>query len=189
MVDVLVAAFYDYPVMRFVLRDSGPNYDRHINAMVGFLTDVRFARTSPVLAIRGATAVAAAALVDRPGERELPAPPADLEDLHRTVGDAAWERMVAFGSATRRMQPQYPHHFVDMIGVRPEHQGEGLARTLLQEIDHIAGSDPRSEAICLTTESENNLTFYQHLGYEIRADAAVDELHTWSLMKPATKHS
>ena len=41
VVDVLCASFYDYPVMRYALADSGDDYMEHLQALNGFFCDAR----------------------------------------------------------------------------------------------------------------------------------------------------
>ena len=52
VVSVLSAAFHDYPVMRFVLKSTGANYENDLKALVGFFCEVRLTRNWPVLGIR-----------------------------------------------------------------------------------------------------------------------------------------
>ncbi len=182
VVELLVEAFWDYPVMRFVLRDSGSDYHRHIRALIGLFVDRRFARDWPVLAVRVAEEVAAVALVDDPEYVALPESYANIEeDLRHLIGEPAWQRLDAFESAFET--PDYPHYFVGMIGVRPGSQGRGLARLIMDEVVRTSTTDPRSTAVCLSTESPANLPIYAHLGFEITDEADIDGLQTWSLMQ------
>ena len=70
VVDTLSAAFHGYPVMRYILKDAGPDYDDRLAALVGFFTDSRFARDWPVLGVvRGGEILAAANINPRTRQR------------------------------------------------------------------------------------------------------------------------
>ena len=52
-VEVLRRSFYDYPVMRYTLKDTDEaDYDDQVGALIGFFADARFMRGNPVLGIR-----------------------------------------------------------------------------------------------------------------------------------------
>ena len=183
-VETLVAAFWDYPVMRFVLGDTD-RYPAHIRAMIGLYADMRFARDWPVLGVRKEGKLAGVALISDPETKPLPAAYAGIEErLRATIGEAAWQRMLAFENQSDGLEPKCPHYFVGMLGVLPEYQGTGLSRLIMDEANRISSEDPRSEALCLSTESPGNLPYYEHLGFNVVGDADVGALHTWALIKP-----
>ena len=89
-------------------------------------------------------------------------------------------------SACDPLEPTELHHYVGMIGVRPHDQGRGYARLLLDAVHQMSDSDPDSTGVALTTETEQNLPFYQHFGYEILGKANVEDLETWTLFRKKT---
>ena len=48
----MMDAFYDYPVMRWVIGDVGADYDRHLRVMLDVFAASRFLRDYPVLGVR-----------------------------------------------------------------------------------------------------------------------------------------
>jgi GNAT superfamily N-acetyltransferase len=71
-----------------------------------------------------------------------------------------------------------------MIGVRRDYMGRGLARVLIGAVHELARLDTGSSGVSLDTESEANVSLYQHLGYTLLGHARVDEgLTTWALFK------
>lgn len=52
VVDVLVAAFSDYPVMRYVVGQDSLDYVAGVRALIGGYTDVRLQHRWPVLGCR-----------------------------------------------------------------------------------------------------------------------------------------
>lgn len=184
-VDVLRASFFDYPVMRHVLQGSGDNYGEHLDALVGYYCDRRFTRDWPVLGARVDGEGVAITVLNEPVYKP---PPPELvraeQRLQRTIGDAAYARMQEFEQASDLGEPDYPHYFVGMLGVHPEHQGRGHAAALLEHIHELSASAPTSMAVCLSTEDPSNLPFYEKHGYSIVSEADLGELRTWSLALP-----
>ncbi len=129
VVDALGDAFRDYPVMRYVLKESGDRFDEHLPYLVGYFTYSRFSRNWPVLGVEREGRILAAANINPPSS--VPAP-AELvrryEEMCRVLGDGAIRRFQAFADACDPLEPDEPHYYLGMIGVRPEAQGEGLAR-------------------------------------------------------------
>ncbi len=148
VIDVLAAAFHDYPVMRFALADAGAEYDEQLRELIGFYCDARLTRGWPVLGIRQGQEVVAAALVSEP--RNVVAPP-ELRRKHRRVariiGREAFERMARYERQSTGHEPDEPHYFLGMIGVAPGHQGSGYGRLLLEHIQVMSEGDPVSTGV------------------------------------------
>jgi len=182
IVDTLVEAFMDYPAMRFMVDDGTDAYERRLRALIGLYADARLERGAPVLGIEVADTLAAIALVDEPSRPPLPIErDRSSEDVRATLDDEAWRRMEAFETAVADLEPDEPHHYVGMIGVRDRHRRTGLARRLLEEITRMSVEDNGSRAVILSTETPENLPFYEHFGFEVVGDAWVEDLHSWTL--------
>ena len=54
-VDVLCEAFFDYPVMRWVIGSRGDEYPRHLHTLVEFLVAARFLRNESVIGVAQVT--------------------------------------------------------------------------------------------------------------------------------------
>ena len=67
-----------------------------------------------------------------------------------------------------------------MIGIRPDAQGRGIRRQLLEAVKDRARSHPESTGITLNTESKSNLPFYEKAGFLKGSEADLGPLHTWS---------
>ena len=62
-VDVLSDAFFDYPVMRFVIGEAGSAYAQHLRTLIHFFTTARFVRNDLVMGVTAALAGVVAGLV------------------------------------------------------------------------------------------------------------------------------
>jgi GNAT superfamily N-acetyltransferase len=188
VVTVLCDAFFDYPVMRYVLGDA-PDYPTRLRTLVGLFVAARCQPRGLLLGAHDAdgTMVAAAA-IDLPGDRAMsPAFEQRRKDTWAELGRDAEARYVAYGQASREFDHGAHHHHLGMIGVRASHQGSGLSRALLEHLHALADADPDSSGISLTTELPRNIGLYEYFGYEITGHARVSpELETWAFFRPCT---
>jgi GNAT superfamily N-acetyltransferase len=186
ILDVLCDAFFDYPVMRYVL-GSNPAYPHRLRTLVGLFVAARVAREDLMLGVRGETGtLVAAALVNLPGGR---IPPPAFERYRQSVweelGDEERLRYDAYGTASHGFDPEEPHHHLGMIGVRSSRHGQGLGRRLLDHLTEVVEADPGSSGASLNTELPRNVALYKHVGYRITGHARVaPELETWALFRP-----
>lgn len=163
---VLCDAFFDYPVMRFVLGATG-RYPQRLRALIGFFVAARVLREDAMLGVVDDSGdLAAVALVTLPADHPPPATLADRrEAVWRELGATERARYDAFGRATHQFGIQAPHHHLNMIGVRTSHLGRGHARTLLEHVHRLAEEDSDSAGVTLSTETQSNVPLYQHFGY------------------------
>ncbi len=132
VVDVLCEAFYDYPVMRYVLGEKD-DYDNRLRKLVGFFVANRAFRKEPMFGIYNSeNRLVAAAIVTLP--EDIPQPEELIkrrEILWTELGSDEQIRYEAYGKTASGLLPKEPHHHLNMIGVRPAYKGQGLARQLI----------------------------------------------------------
>lgn len=183
--DVLFEAFYNYPVMRYVLEDK-EDYDNRLRKLVSFFVSARALRKEPLLGINNLeNKLVAAAAVTLP--EEIPSPPELLklrDELWKELGSEEKDRYENYGNAAFSLLPKEPHHHLNMIGVRNDYQGKGLARQLINRVEELVSEHPTSAGVSLNTEVGSNVDFYLHLGYELLGKANVDkDIVTWGFFK------
>jgi GNAT superfamily N-acetyltransferase len=185
VVAVFSDAFADYPVMRYVLGPA-PSYEPRLRRLVELFVSGRAYRGEPMLGAWDAGgALVGAATMTLP---RSPDPPATFLALRESIwgdlGADARARYDAFVAATQGSAIAAPHHHLNMIGVRRAHQGQGLARALLDAVHDLAGRDRQSTGVSLTTELPANVTLYERFGYRVQGHARVAEgLETWTLFR------
>lgn len=186
VVDVLVEAFWDYPVMTSVIGPAGDDYERRLRLLVGFFTNARVWRDDLILAAVESEEVVGAAVVTLPGER-LPAPEMAVArtSLWAELGAEAYQRYDAFGQACSQFNLAEPNYHLNMIGVRRVCAGRGVGRQLLDEVHARSRADDRSVGVTLSTENAANVPMYEHVGYRVIGHARVSpELETWNFFRP-----
>lgn len=183
VIDVLCRAFRDYPVMRFVLGPDG-DHEEVLRRLIGFFTDVRFAMEWPVLGVIVDERLVAVALVNEPHEKTfLERFQEGLARVREELGEAAFHRLGRFGAAAEVNESRELHYFVGMLGVLPEEQGRGYARLLLDHVRRLS-EDAGCAGVALSTEDPANVPFYEHMGFEVVGQGAVDDLSTWAMWWP-----
>jgi GNAT superfamily N-acetyltransferase len=186
VVTVLCDAFFDYPVMRYVIGPE-PDYSSRIRSLVGLFVAARVSKDDLMLGIDDDTGrLTGAALVNLPVEREA-APWFEefREEVWAELGAEARARYDAFGNASHAFDPEQPHHHLGMIGVRSSHHGTGLGRVLLGHLHAVADADARSCGVSLTTEVSRNVSLYEYFGYQVSGHSRVaPDLETWAMFRP-----
>jgi GNAT superfamily N-acetyltransferase len=187
IVDTLVDAFHDYPVMRYVVGDAGPDYDRRLHMLIGVFVARRVDHGHPTLAIEANGEVLGVATLTPPGD---PGPPSAEFDARRDalwleLGQDANERMERLVEIWQRLSVPGPQYHLNMLGVRRAHAGRGIGRILLDEVHRISREHPESTGVSLSTEDPKNVLLYQHCGYQVRFHERVSQaLETWILFRP-----
>lgn len=187
--DVLCEAFYNYPVMKYVLGEK-EDYDTRLRKAVTFFVSARALRKEPLLAIYNSeNKLVAAATVTLPGE--IPSPPELFklrDELWAEIGSEEKARYENYGYVASGLLPKEPHHHLNMIGVRNAYQGKGLARQLISKVEELVSEHPTSTGLSLNTEVDSNVNFYLHLGFELLGKTNVDkDITTWGFFKSKGK--
>ncbi|HZH43695.1 MAG TPA: GNAT family N-acetyltransferase [Lysobacter sp.] len=184
---VLVDAFADYAVMRYVLGDA-PGYPERVRRLIGLFAAGRWLRGHPVLGARdGDGRLVAVAALTPPGEHLTPP---ELEALAEQtwgeLGDDARARYAQLQAAWARgdaVAAAVPRWHLNMLGVLRAEHGRGHGARLLQTVQARAAADPVAHGVDLTTEHEPNLAFYARYGFAVVMEARVDPmLTTWRLV-------
>jgi len=183
--DVLYEAFYEYPVMHYVLGNKD-DYDKQLRKLVSFFVGARALRKEPMLGINNAeNRLVAAAVVTLPGD--IPQPEelkGRREVLWAELGPDEQVRYENYGKSSSSLLPPEPHHHLNMIGVRTSYKGRGLARQLITAVEELALLHPSSSGVSLNTEVKSNVNFYLHLGYKLIGQTNVDKnIETWGFYK------
>ena len=185
--DVLVDAFHDYPVMRYVVGEAA-DYDARLQQLVEFFVFRRVRQGALLLGVDRGGELLGAAVLATPRETAAPPEVKDLAlQLWSAIGEDARQRFDRYGAATQSFTVATPHHHLSMIGVRRAHHGEGLARPLLDAVSQASATDTDSHGVSLTTELVKNVRLYEHFGYRVIGHARVTaDLETWGLFLEKT---
>jgi len=84
----------------------------------------------------------------------------------------------------RALAPSAPHHYLSVLAVRPDSQGRGLARRLVEHLALGVDRHPSSTGIALDTENPVNADAYHHLGFEHLGSATAGGLTVAAFFRP-----
>lgn len=89
--------------------------------------------------------------------------------------------------ALRKKHAPEAFWYLWVLGVDPSSQGHGLGRKLMQPM--LEKADSEGIACYLETENEQNLGFYETLGFQMVASATVPKTNitTWSLIRKSVR--
>jgi len=183
VVTVMYEAFYDYPVMRYVLGPEG-DYDARLLTLTHLFVMGRVLREEPRCGVFSGSELIAAATVSYPGA----AAPQAFRDLQKRtwseLGPDAQARYEEYAGVWNGFLPEVPHAHLNMIGTLDSTRGQGLGRLLMDHVHQLSLDTPGSEGVSLSTENPANVPMYEHVGYELIAHKRVaPELETWGMYR------
>ncbi len=179
--NILCAAFHDYPVMRYVIGETDLEYDSKVRELISLFVEGRVMRNVPLIGLYDAKSLLGVAVISPPEEIAMPPELAECyAQVERQLGREAMARFDRYDEACEATDPGHLAHYLGMIGVRPDAQGRGLGRQLIEAAKERARSHPKTTGITLNTECESNLPFYESVGFVKGSEADVGPLHTWS---------
>lgn len=189
--DVLSEAFFDYPVMRFVVGPDHADYAGRLYQLVEFFVYRRARTGAPLLGIEEDGRLVAGAALTLPAGPDPAVDPdvlARRDAMWRALGDDARDRYDMHVQALKGFFSAIgPHHHLNMIGVRRSHAGQGLGRRLLDAVADLSREHPNSCGVSLTTETRDNVALYEHVGYEVVAHAEfAPGLESWGMFLGTT---
>jgi GNAT superfamily N-acetyltransferase len=184
-VAVLASAFYNYPLMRYVLKASGKSYKQHLDALIDFFCETRLTRNWPLLGLMEKGKIVAVAGINEPIDKPWPQKLHDIyRELQLTIGEESFARLENYENLSSVNEPEEPHYFLGIIGVLPSFHGQDFAKCLINELQKMSLKNIVSTGICLHTEDSNNVQIYEHLGFRIIGKMKIDDVQNWCMFRP-----
>lgn len=87
-------------------------------------------------------------------------------------------------SISERYHPLEPHYSLTLLGVHPDFQGRGYARTLLEALNGCSEAHPLSTGVYLETGNPRNVSLYEHFGYHTTAQLNINSIETFVMFRP-----
>ena len=164
LVETLVAAFVDDPVMTWCIPDAHRR-PQILRAIFEIAVDVNqpygeLYTTDPV-------PVAGAVWVP-PGCQPSGEHAEQLAAWYIEAAEENADRAVAILERMEEGHPQEPHDYLFLLGTRPEWQSRGLGSALLREV--LERCDRERRPAYLEASSEGNRRLYRRHGFEVTAE-------------------
>lgn len=83
----------------------------------------------------------------------------------------------------RKRHAPFPHWYLQLLGVEPQHRGKGYGASLLTPM--LAKCDKANLPCCLNTENERNVAFYEHFGFTVIEKTTIPgaEFGSWFMVR------
>lgn len=184
-VGVLVPAFEDDPLMRYLFDGARAPYLDCLTALHRFACLVRLELNWPLLGVESDGKLAGVLGVTMPGDDTWPDSLREAyAEIGRVAGDVAVQRLEAYSSLADQGRPAEPHLHVGVLGVHPGYQGRGLGRRLIDAVQASSESHPTSIGVALDTENPASRDFYERCGYHVVGESDFDGVTIWSMFRP-----
>lgn len=171
-------AFADDPVMRWLIPDDD-EYERDHQVFFGNVAR-RWLATDSLWCTDDVVAMAGWVPPGRP----------DVEPdgvVHHEHPEWRLARFAALRHAMGSNTPAEPHWYLNMLATHPDWQRQGLGRALMGAMFETA--DAEGLPCYLETETDVNVAYYRHHGFEVRSewDVYTDDSvgpHMWGMLRP-----
>jgi len=183
---VLTRAFRDAPGLMSILRGVGQKArDRKLEVMCREVIRGA-ARRSQILGITLDGEVAATAILHPPSA--YPPPLAtQFACIARTVlktGPRGLLRFISWSNQIDRHLPTFPHFHLELLGVAPDYQGQGLGSAMMQSITSI--TDTEDTPCFLDTADQRTVELYRRFGFEVVDEDDILDIHLWFMVRRST---
>lgn len=169
--DVLARAFFDDPMFRFITPE-----ERRRKAVLPVLFEVAIRQGCDLGEVYGLGSVDGVAIWVAPNT-QAPTPDQALISagaLEEQMQVSERERLalvVEQLESTRQRQAPTAHWYLDVLGVDPRRQGQGIGGRILQPV--LRRADQSGVSCYLETFKERNLAFYERHGFEALASDGI----------------
>jgi ribosomal protein S18 acetylase RimI-like enzyme len=178
LADVLAAAFENDPFMTWLLPAATTRLHKVRRFFTLFVLSRMDVDRECSITEHGATVWAPPGKWRTPASRQVP----ELLGLARTVGRYLPRALSAVKALEKHHPDESTHWYLEALGVRPGHQGQGIGSRLLEPV--LARCDTDQLPAYLETAVERNLRFYQRLGFHVREEFDLGSgPHVWTMWR------
>lgn len=189
-VSLMSRAFSRDPLFMYVFGDSELDSEarKSVTAFLSFLFDKSFLFHEEVWGIFDEDSLLGTYVVEKPQTSKLPNIKGGFLLISRLIPlvfQLSGKTLILLNSymrITRSAAPPWKHHYLIMIGVKPEAQGKGVGKTMMQHLFQTTQADPESQGIALDTEKEENVALYQKLGFTLREQTKIDNVPVYCMV-------
>lgn len=163
--EALGRAFWDDPVMRFLI----PRSDANLQTLMKLETKSALKHGHAYMSGDGA----AAALWKPPGKWRTPMSEL-LSMAPLTIGALRGRLLIGLSvlTAVEKKHPNDPPHwYLAVLGTEPDGQGKGLGSAVLQPV--LTECDAKGEPAYLESSKERNIPFYERHGFKVTEEISL----------------
>lgn len=163
--ETLADAFFDDPVMSWILADEGSRTRR----LAGLFSTLLKGHYLPLGTVWTTDDRLGAALWAPPGKAIIPAPTVlrNFPTLMRALGRRSIVALRAL-SHVEQKHPKEPHWYLGVLGTKSAAQGKGIGSALLEPV--LRTCDEQGLPAFLESSKERNIAFYRRFGFEVTSE-------------------
>ncbi len=181
-VEAMTLAFENYPVPVRAFRDSpGPRIE-WVRRLLADFGRTRLDAGLPILAALIGDQVAGGALLAIPQQTESRRS-SQWDEFMAAAGEDATTFFDSFRAAVDSVTIPEPNVWVNMLGVHPSFQRQGVGRLLLERTAEYAKTIPGVLGVGLDTEDDVNVKIYEACGFSVQGTTSVENLPIWVLFR------
>lgn len=181
--EVLSASFFDYPIFVYLIPDAVKRR-RRLTQVFGFLVRLGLAHGEVLAPSERIEGVSVWYRSEHAHSSPLMALRAGLLGLFLRLGPSgAWRliRVSALKSRARIRLLSGPYCLLDMIGIDPSLQGQGLARTMIET--KLLELDRERVPCYLETSRREMASYYQRFGFEMVHEYRLATMDVFCLLR------
>lgn len=182
---LLAIAFENGSGLSQICNARGQELNRRLYVLFRIVLAIQAAANRSVLSVRQDAHVVGVAVIQEPENRvPLRVQICGFLQVNLRISPAvAWQLWQSI-RILERYHPPEPYHYLMFLGVHPEFQRQGYARTLLDALHAGSEAHPRSTGVYLETANPKNVEFYQYLGYHLLAQVAIRGVKNYIMFRP-----
>ncbi|WP_238188534.1 N-acetyltransferase [Paenibacillus sp. L3-i20] len=97
------------------------------------------------------------------------------------ISEKALSLLNTYMRITRPASPSLTHHYLIMIGVKPEVQGKGVGKSLLLHLLNKINMSDTSQGVALDTENIENVNLYQRFGFILKRETQINHVPVYCM--------
>ncbi|ANY67662.1 GNAT family N-acetyltransferase [Paenibacillus sp. BIHB 4019] len=186
---VMGSAFAKDPLFIYIFGD--PKLDnrarKSTQAFLSFIFDKTFLLNEEIWGIYKKESLLGAYVIETPHKSKLQQINGGLLLLGRLlplltrISRKSLGQLNAYMRVTRTAAPALPHHYLIMIGVKPDAQGTGIGKALLLHVLETALADDYSHGVALDTENDDNVNLYRRFAFALSQELQIGHLPVYCM--------
>jgi ribosomal protein S18 acetylase RimI-like enzyme len=182
---LLALAFDNGSGLSQICKAKGKELRRRLHLLFRSRIAMQVAANQPMLGVINDERVIGVAVFQEPGSNftvweQIPCLLQVIFGISPLVAWRIWRNLIIL----ERYHPSEPHYYLTPLGVHPDFQGKGYARTLLEALHARSEAHPLSTGVYLDTGNPRIVSFYERFGYHTTAQLKINNMETFMMFRP-----